>query len=206
MLRSFKRLNLPWYDIDLAVVLDADLPVGRPGDPAEAAPVNDEPLVGSGGTGALDLLRARPLRLDHPVDIFGPESLGVVDVELAPLDALGLFPVDFLAAGLDDVQVEVDAVGVPDQGELRVADLDGDAADQLAPLAESGQAKAVAIAGPGVIVGLAAPAAGVLGSPKLDFGLERSELELSQATANRRRARCRRAERPASAAGYSVRR
>ena len=159
-LASFvQAAELAVVDVDLAVVLDTDLPVRRPGDPAEAAPVDDKPLVGSRRTGALDLLRARPLRLDHPVDIFGPESLGVVDVELAPLHALGLFPVDFLAAGLDDVQVEVDAVGVPDQGELGVADLDGDAADELAPFAEPGQAKAVAIAGPRVVVGLAAPAA-----------------------------------------------
>ena len=94
-------------DGHLAVVLDPDLPVGRLGDAAEAAPVDDEPLVIAGGTGAFDLWRARALGLDQPVDVLGAETLGVVDVELAPLVPLGLFPVDFLAARLDDVQVEV---------------------------------------------------------------------------------------------------
>ena len=68
------------------------------------------------------------------------------------------------------MQVKINAIGVPDQGKLGVADLDGDAADQLAPLAEPGQTKAVAIAGPGIIVGLTAPAA-----PKAQPGLFEDE-------------------------------
>ena len=65
--------------------------------------------------------------------------------------ALGLLPVDFLAARLDDVQVEV-GLGVPEEGELGIADLDLDASNVFAPLAEPGQAEAVAVARAGVVV------------------------------------------------------
>ena len=123
------------------------------------------------------------------------------------LAALGLFPVNLLAARLDDVQVEVDAVGVPDQGELGVADLDGDAADQLAPFAEPGQAEAVAIAGPGIVVGLTAPAAGILrhraastrARAAAESSLRSSERIGGELVVGER-------SRPASATAYSVRR
>ena len=76
-------------DGDLAVVLDPHLPVSGLGDAAEAAPVDDEPLVDAAGTGAFDLLGARAVGLDQPVDVLRSEALGVVDVELAPLLPLG---------------------------------------------------------------------------------------------------------------------
>ena len=75
----------------------------------------------------------------------GPKPLVLSTSSSPPCLPLGLLPVDLLAAGLDDVEVEV-GVGVPDQGELGVADLDLDAPDALAPLAEPGQAEAVAVA------------------------------------------------------------
>src|SRR5262249_62214970 len=108
------------------------------------------------------------------------DPAGVVDVELAPLGPLGFLPVDLLAAGLDDVEVEVDAVGIPDQGELGIADLDRDPSDHLAPLAEAGQAEAVAVAGTGVVIGRAPAGAGDLVAPGAEVGLQRDQLGLSQ--------------------------
>ena len=102
----------------------------------------------------------------EPVDVLGAVPLGIVDVELAPLAALGVFPVDFLAPGLDDVQVEV-GLGVPEQGELRVADLDLDAPDILAPLAEPRQPEAVPLPRPRVVRIHPSLAAGRLGPPRL---------------------------------------
>ena len=91
----------------------------------------------------------RPIGLE-PVDVLGAEAVAVVDVELAVVVALGVEPVDLLAAGLDDVEVQV-GLAVPEEGELGVADLDLDAADRLAPLAELGQAEAVALPAPGFL-------------------------------------------------------
>ena len=133
-------------------MLDPHLPVRGLGDPAEAAPVNDEPLVDTGWAGAFHLRRSRSFRLHEPVDVLGSQSFGIVDVELAALPSLGVFPVNLLATRLDDVQIEV-GVGVPDQGELRVADLDRDAPNDLASLTEPGQAEAVPCPGARVVVG-----------------------------------------------------
>src|SRR5262249_55967820 len=106
-------LELPVVDLDLTVVLDADLPVRRLRAPAESAPVADEPLVDPRGSGALDLLGIRPVRLDQPVDVLRSVTPGVVDVELTPPGPLRLLPVDFLATRLDDVEIQIDVVGVP---------------------------------------------------------------------------------------------
>ena len=57
--------------------------------------------------------------------------------------------------------------------------LTGDAADQLAPFAETGQAEAVAVAGAGVVVGLAAAAARLLAPGDQSSGSIGVELELS---------------------------
>ena len=138
-------------------MLDADLPVGRFGNAAETAPVNDEPLIQSRRARSLDFLGSDAVGLNEPVDILGAKTLGVIDVKLSTLLALGILPVDFLAAGLDDVQVKI-GVGIPDQCELRVAHLDGDPANELASLAEAGQAEAIALTGAGIVVGDAATA------------------------------------------------
>src|SRR5262249_15008477 len=98
------------------------------------------------------------VRLDKPVDVLRSEPLGIVHVELSALLALGLFPVDLLAPRLDDVEIEVGIV-IPDEGELRVSDLDGDPPDDLAPLAKPGQTKAISPTGSRVVVGNAASAA-----------------------------------------------
>ena len=85
------------------------------------------------------------------------------------------------------MQVEVDAVFVPDQGELRVAHLDGDATDQFTPLAEPGQAKAVAIAGPWIVIGRAAATRGGLVRTEPGIGLDGREFQLRQGRRSRRR-------------------
>ena len=90
----------------------------------------------------------------------GPKPLVLSTSSSPPRRPLGVFPVDLLAAGLDDVEVEV-GLGVPDQGELGVADLDLDAPDVLAPLAEPGQAEAVALARPRVVRSIPPPPLGV---------------------------------------------
>ena len=147
--------ELAVHDRQLACMLDADLPVGRFGNAAETAPVNDKPLIDARRARSLDFLGSDAVRLDEPVDILGAKALGVIDVKLSTLLALGILPVDFLAAGLDDVQVKI-GVGIPDQCELRVAHLDGDPANELASLAEAGQAEAIALTGAGIVVGDAA--------------------------------------------------
>ena len=126
-----ERPELAVDDGDLTVVLDPDLPVRRLGDAAETAPVDDEPPVLAGGPVPLTLSSPSGSS-SEPVDVLGSEALGVVDVELAALLAPWLLPVDLLAPGLDDVQVEV-GLGVPDQGELGIADLDLDAPDLSPP-------------------------------------------------------------------------
>jgi hypothetical protein len=158
-------------EFDTAVMLDAELPAAGDVVAAEAFVVVDPEVVLPGGAKA-EFLAAVGLGLE-PVDVLGAEAFAVVDVELAVVAALGVQPVDFLAAWLDDVKVQVDLC-VPDQGELGVADLDLDAVDQLAAFAELGQAEAVAEAGARVL-GVAAGEPGV-GAQKGDVvGLERRE-------------------------------
>src|SRR4051812_46861394 len=77
-----ERAELAGHYLDLAVVLDADLPAGRFRDPAEPAPVDDVPLVLAGRAGSLDLHVAGRV-ICEPVDVLGTESPGVVDVELS---------------------------------------------------------------------------------------------------------------------------
>ena len=76
-------------DGDLAIMLDADLPVRRFGNATESAVIDDEPSISTGRTGTFDFLRSRTFRLDQPVDIFRTEALGIVDVELTSLRPLG---------------------------------------------------------------------------------------------------------------------
>src|SRR5262249_23532942 len=146
-----KRAELSVVHRHVAVVFDANLPMSGPGQAPEAAPVDDVPLVYTGRSGAFDLLGARSIRLHQPVNVLRAVALGIVDVELAAEIALGFFPVNLLASRLEDMKIQVDVVGIPDQGELRVADLDRDAADQLAPIAEARQAESIAVAGARVI-------------------------------------------------------
>src|SRR5262249_33600584 len=102
-----QRFELAVMDGYLTGMLDPDLPVRRFGQAAEAAPVHHIPLIDARRTGTLDLLGAGAVGLDQPVDILRAETLGVVDVELAPLESLGVFPVDLLTAGLDNVEVQI---------------------------------------------------------------------------------------------------
>ena len=101
-------------DGDLAGVLDPDLPVGRLGDAAEAAPVDDVPLVDARRAGALDLLE--PGRRTRPASrrSRGRSPWCCRRRARRPV-SLGILPVDLLAARLDDVQVEVD-VACPRSG------------------------------------------------------------------------------------------
>src|SRR5262245_25167361 len=101
-----ERAKLAVEEGQLAPMLHPDRPVGGFGDPAEAPPVDDEPLVFAGRSRSLDLLAAIGV-VPEPVDILGPEALCVVNVELAAVGSLGLLPIDLLAPRLDDVQVEV---------------------------------------------------------------------------------------------------
>ena len=133
-------------------MLDPDFPVRRFGNASETAPVDDEPLIDARRPWPLDFLGPDAVRLDQPVDVLRAKPLGVIDVELAALLALGFLPVNLLSARLDDVQVKV-GIRVPDQGELGVADLDRDSTDELSSLAKAGQAKAIAFTGPRIVVG-----------------------------------------------------
>src|SRR5262249_30835228 len=130
--------------------------LGRTRDAAEPAPVMNEPFVLAGRARAFHFLTG-PFNFSQPVYVLRSEALGVVDIELAAVLAPGLFPVDLLATGLDDVEVEV-GLAVQEQRELGVSDFDVHASDVLSPLAEPRQAEAVA--GPGPWVGVVDTPAG----------------------------------------------
>src|SRR5262249_49782419 len=102
-----QRLELSVVNVDLALMLDANLPVCRLGESTEASQIHDIPLIDAGRARPLDLLGAWALRLDEPVNVFGSETLGVVHVQLTALGPLGIFPVDLLAAGFHDMEVQV---------------------------------------------------------------------------------------------------
>ena len=152
LLRSFSAWNLPLTTVTLPACLIRTFQCVCYGNASETAPVDDEPLIDARRPWPLDFLGPDAARLDQPVDVLRAKPLGVIDVELAALLALGFLPVNLLSARLDDVQVKV-GIRVPDQGELGVADLDRDSTDELSSLAKAGQAKAIAFTGPRIVVG-----------------------------------------------------
>src|SRR5271165_2187445 len=180
-----QRVELAIDHCNLACMLDPDFPVRRFGNAPETAPVDDEPLIDARRPWPLDFLGPDAIRLDQPVDVLRAKPLGVIDVELAALLALGFLPVNLLSARLDDVQVKV-GIRVPDQGELGVADLDRDSTDELASLAKVGQAKAIAFTGPRIVVG--EPTAGAwLAAPNQGHGgwLQRRRDQLQEGLVGR---------------------
>ena len=103
----------------------------------------------------------------------GPKPLVLSTSSSPPCLPLGVLPVDLLAARLDDVEVEV-GVGVPDQGELGVADLDRDAADRSRRPRRTGRGRSRRRRRPGVVVGHAAAGARLRAAREPDdrLGLE----------------------------------